>query len=651
MIFVAIVMGWSACSDDDSADVCAGVTCSSHGTCKKQDSAPVCSCDQGYVALGLSCIEEHAPSCGDNHADPGEDCDGTDLAGRSCKTMGYEGGQLACNEDCTFDVSACSCDDGDGLDCTQGRLTGGDCEPVLQNGWCLIDGICVEEGSVSTDSECRQCLPETNDHEWTILDAVACDNEHGVCVQGSCKPDQDGDQVADEADNCPTQANGNQADSDNDGRGDACDNCPTRANADQVDSDNDGKGDVCDNCPSLANGNQADSDNDGTGDMCQVASLAETGGDGNHACLVTEAGQVWCWGNNQDGQLGDGTTDDASTPHPVVMADDSPFEEAAMVTVGAHHTCAVKTDGTVWCWGYNYYHQLGDGTTESRLHPVQVQWDTSTPVTDASWVSAGNHHTCLLRQDNRVWCWGYNGAGRLGNGTDEDSAYPVSVLVAAGQALSQVAELTVGGYHSCALTLDGHVWCWGYNDAGQVGDGTSTSRNMATEVLTGQGAPLALVQEVDCGGRKHSCARTATSVYCWGLNQSGQLGDGTRTNRLYATATGLSSLSAPTHLSAGGIHSCTALADGTALCWGSNWYYQSGGSSQTVQTRPIQIQADNTAAAFSNISTLTAFGKTTCALLEDHSVWCWGDNSFGELGAGDSMTEATSMYPVPLQFP
>jgi Regulator of chromosome condensation (RCC1) repeat len=187
------------------------------------------------------------------------------------------------------------------------------------------------------------------------------------------------------------------------------------------------------------------------------------------------------------------------------------------VSAGGLHTCTVKTDHTLWCWGSNFYGQLGDATTTNRTVPVQVGGHAS----DWASVAAGASHTCAVKTDHTLWCWGLNGDGEFGDGTTTNSLVPVQV----GGHASDWAAVAAGALHTCAVKTDGTLWCWGDNTFGQLGDGSMTNSLVPVQV-SGQATDWAVVT----AGEFHTCAaRTDHTLWCWGWNPDGQLGNGSTT--------------------------------------------------------------------------------------------------------------------------
>jgi alpha-tubulin suppressor-like RCC1 family protein len=333
---------------------------------------------------------------------------------------------------------------------------------------------------------------------------------------------------------------------------------------------------------------------------------------GYHTCALTSGGGVKCWGHNDSGQLGDGTSADRLTPVDVSGLTSG----VTAIAAGAGHTCALTSGGGVKCWGNNYSGQLGDGTTTDRLTSVDVSGLTG----GVTAIAAGILHTCALTSEGGVKCWGHNGFHQLGDGTNMDRLTPVSV----SGLTNGVTAIAAGGKHTCALTSGGGVKCWGYNDDGQVGDGTTTGRLAPVDVdgLTGGVTAIA-------AGEWHTCALTSGGgVKCWGYNNDGQVGDGTTTDRL--TPIDVSGLmNSVTAIATGSWHTCALTSGNGVKCWGDNHFGQVGDGVGTDRLTPVDVSG-----LTSGVTAITAGEYHTCALTNEGEVKSWGSNNYGQLGNG-----------------
>ncbi|WP_334194054.1 RCC1 domain-containing protein [Pararhodobacter sp.] len=230
-----------------------------------------------------------------------------------------------------------------------------------------------------------------------------------------------------------------------------------------------------------------------------------------HSCALHSNGTVSCWGANGAGQLGDRTFIDRLTPVSVIG-----LRRVVALTAGGNHTCALRDTGMVLCWGANDAGQLGDGTTTNRNQPTNV-----IPFGRVRQITAGSRHTCAVHNFNNVFCWGSNSSGQVGDGSFTDRPQAVRVLRLPVQSIVQVSA---GGLHSCALAMDGSAYCWGNNTAGQLGDGTMSNRWRPVMVAASE-TPM---DQLTTGGL-HSCGiiNSTGNALCWGANDSGQLGNGT----------------------------------------------------------------------------------------------------------------------------
>jgi alpha-tubulin suppressor-like RCC1 family protein len=282
------------------------------------------------------------------------------------------------------------------------------------------------------------------------------------------------------------------------------------------------------------------------------------------------------------------------------------------IVVGENHGLAAKDDGTVWAWGLNNWGQLGDGTTNNRTAPVQVSGLYG--IVD---VAAGFSHSLALRYDGTVWAWGNNNYGQVGDNTTTTRLTPVQVL----GGLSSVVGISGGSSHSVAVKLDGTVWAWGGNWGGQVGDGTMVNR-----LVPVQSSGLSGIADVSAGYNHSIALTTGGLLKGWGENGSGQIGDGTTSTRYTAVSvTGISNVIA---ISAGGYHTLAIKNDGVVWAWGANWYNQLGDGTTTQRTTPV-VMSNMTAAA-----AIDAGSTHSLIMRNDGYVWAVGFNNYGQLGVG-----------------
>ncbi|PKO19145.1 MAG: hypothetical protein CVU39_00920 [Chloroflexi bacterium HGW-Chloroflexi-10] len=343
---------------------------------------------------------------------------------------------------------------------------------------------------------------------------------------------------------------------------------------------------------------------------------------GESTCALSASGGVTCWGLNDAGQLGDGTTTNQLMP--VAVSGLSSGVKA--ISAGDYHICALTTGGGVKCWGDNQYGQLGNGTANNSSTPVNVSGLSSGVIA----ISAGTSHSCALTSDGGVKCWGWNEGGQLGIGTLTNSSIPATVSGLG----SGVMAIASGLGHSCALNRNGEVKCWGYNEYGQLGN-NSTADSLIPVSVSG----LRGVSGISAANL-HTCALTNSgAVYCWGLNDVGELGNGSTTNASQPVmVSGLSS--GITAISAGGFQTCSLTQNAGVNCWGDNTYGQVGDGTNTHRSTPVTVSSLS-----SGVSVVSAGNMHTCALKTNGEMKCWGHNNAGQLGNG-TLTDSTTPVDV-----
>jgi alpha-tubulin suppressor-like RCC1 family protein len=434
------------------------------------------------------------------------------------------------------------------------------------------------------------------------------------------------------------------------------------------------------------------------------------------SCYVHRDGTVWCWGSNSYKQLGDGTTTERSYPT------QSQMTNAIDVGTASDSVCALKEDKTVWCWGSDVYGQRGDGpTTSPNAHiPSQVKQDAGTFLTDVKEISAGHRSHCALKEDGSLWCWGRNHLGTLCVGDNSNRGY--ATLVTVGGSTTNVKKQILGGYNNYIITKTNKLYSCGDGVDGSIGDGFRTTRtspvlvNFTTPNVSsiaigsrticylddqkviwcvgnnrdgtlGTGEPsdngsvpvnpklmwsdmrqISAGESITCGvlwdkslfcmgnhqfGKlgsgvvdpnwpvkvknmegetalvstktDHVCAlKENGSVYCWGKGRDGQLGNGSHQNQSQAVQ--IDSSSVFIDVSVGTNHSCAVKNDGTVWCWGGNSDGQLGDGKTVNRNRPVQVTG------ISSVARVSLGDRFSCALKNDNTVYCWGLGTLGTLG-------------------
>ena len=337
---------------------------------------------------------------------------------------------------------------------------------------------------------------------------------------------------------------------------------------------------------------------------------------GLHTCLVGADGRAFCWGGNDQGQLGVTGGNRMSTPSAVGAE-----LRFTAIAPGLAHSCAIARGGALWCWGENDHGQLGDRTQTARGTPIRSAVGHAFRS-----IAAGAAHTCGVDTDGAAWCWGADAHGQLGDGGSIDRALPVRVSGA-----WRFLSLDVGWNFTCGLTSGGNAFCWGDNSAGQLGDGTTSDRRVPSAV---QGS---IQFQAITAGSAHACGITPSGdAYCWGRNASGELGDGSTSPR--STPVLVRSEERFASIAAGAVHTCAVASDGEAWCWGRNTYGQLGNGGTSDSGQPVRVAGGHT------FTSVRAFGSHTCGTTVSGEAFCWGYNSDGQLGDGTRTHRTRPVY-------
>lgn len=469
--------------------------------------------------------------CGNGVIDGPEECDNQQLAGETCTSLaGRDSGEVACTAECTFDVSGChTCGDGliEGPEaCDATNLGGASCADVGMDG-----------GAVTCDASC-------------LLDNTGC----YTCGDGLCER----------------------------GKGESRQSCAAECGWSDVSAGGyhtcalTGDGSVwCWGSNSL--GQLGDAQATGGATPVAVRGLPEPASNiacgHEHGCALLDGGDVWCWGDNSSGQLGDGSYTGGATPVAVVG-----LTNANGIWAGDAYTCATDENDNALCWGLNDEGQLGDGSTSGSATPVAVVGPGALPS-----LSLGDLHACGIDAQQTLWCWGRNIDAQLGLGTNDATTQP---LVASALGDATTFQVGAGGAHTCAVVDAGDVLCWGRNVDGQLGNGDSTTYDATPQTVTGLSAAI----NVEAGSAFTCALLTAGEVWCWGTNLRGQLGNRDHGVNSSSTPVYVAGLDDAQSISLGSDHACGLLGDFTLWCWGRNASGQLGESSTTsYSATPLMV--------------------------------------------------------------
>ncbi|MGC9196832.1 MAG: RCC1 domain-containing protein [Syntrophobacteraceae bacterium] len=340
-------------------------------------------------------------------------------------------------------------------------------------------------------------------------------------------------------------------------------------------------------------------------DWAEAATQAKVSAGEQHTVLIKSDGTLWAWGGNTYGQLGDGTTTNHSSPEQIGMSNGW-----ASVAASGFHTAALGSDGTLWTWGDNTYGQLGDGTTTNHPSPEQIG-------TSNDWMSvaAGGYHMVAIKSNGTLWAWGENNAGQLGDGTTTGQGSPEQIGAA-----NNWGSVSAGFRHTMAIKTDGTMWAWGDNTHGELGDGSTTMQTSPEQIGTDNHW-----MSVAAGYDYTVAVKSDGTLWAWGSNSSGEMGAGMMT----ADILGPQQIGTDNHwasVAAGWTHVVGVKSDGTLWSWGNNSYGQMGDGTMINRNSPEQIGTEQ------NWMWAAAGDGFTTALNSNDDMMAWGNNQYGQVG-------------------
>ncbi|BDR54908.1 hypothetical protein KIMH_10190 [Bombiscardovia apis] len=374
---------------------------------------------------------------------------------------------------------------------------------------------------------------------------------------------------------------------------------------------------------------------------------------GGHSLAIGTDGNTYAWGENNYGQLGDGTTTSRSQP---VLVHAPAGVHFTQISASDAHSLAIGDDGRAYSWGYNERGQLGNGSSDNNPHstPTPVNDPAGKPNTTWTSISAGSRHSLAVSSDHHAYSWGQNDSGQLGNGTTTDQSTPMPVNDPVGKPNTTWTSISAGYAHNLAISSDGHAYSWGYNERGQLGNGTSdtNAHNMPAPVNDPTGKPNTTWTSISAGWAHSLAISSDHHAYSWGYNGTGQLGNGGNGSQQSTPVPVNDPVNKPgitwTSISAGTYHSLALSSDHHAYSWGNEQFGQLGnGSNGTYQSKPVPVN-DPTGKPNTTWTSISAGWAHSLAISGDHHAYSWGQNDSGQLGDGSTNQRNT---PAPVDIP
>ena len=366
-----------------------------------------------------------------------------------------------------------------------------------------------------------------------------------------------------------------------------------------------------------------------------------------HSCAIALNGRAYCWGSGNSGKLGNGSTASSRVPVAVNTSGVLAGKTIKQISAGENHTCAIASDNRAYCWGSNKNGQLGNGSTADSNVPVAVNMSGALAGKTIKQMSVEFSTSCVVASDNRAYCWGSNKNGQLGNGSTADSRVPVAVNTSGVLVGKTIKEVTTGGFHTCALDTSSKMYCWGLNSSGRLGGGlTSILSNVPVAVNMSGALAGKTIKQMSTGYSSTCAIASDNRAYCWGSGNNGQLGNGSTADSRVPVAVNTSGVlvgKTIKQILAGGDHGCVVASDDKMYCWGLNNNGELGNNSSVNSSVPVAVNADGVLAG-KTIRQMSAGFSSTCAVDSGYGIYCWGYNSNGQLGNNSTNNSRVPTY-------
>jgi len=384
-------------------------------------------------------------------------------------------------------------------------------------------------------------------------------------------------------------------------------------------------------------------------DLPDITNIVSVAAGSNHSLAIDSEGKVYAWGFNGTGQLGNNSTTSSSIPVQVDTSGVLAGKTITAIAAGNTHSLALDSEGKIYAWGSNASGQLGNNSTTNSNIPVQVDTSGVLAGKTITAIAAGGVHSLAIDSDGKVYTWGLNGNGQLGNNSTTDSSVPVQVNTSGVLAGKTITTIAAGFTHSLALDSNGKVYAWGNNTSGKLGNNSTTDSSIPVQVYT-SGVLAGKTIIAISAGSSHSLALDSDGkVYAWGSNNSGRLGNNSTTEAripIQVNTSGVLAGKTITAIAAGINHSFALDSGGKIYAWGNNAGGQFGNNSTTSSSIPVQVSTSGVLAV-KTITAIAALNNHSLALDSEGKIYAWGVNSHGQLGNNST---TNSSIPVQVNF-